>query len=344
MRPGPAARPLIPEVQILRGIAVLLVLFGHIQSVAAQHFPDPLLGLFARAGFAGVDVFFVISGYIIHTLFAGGRTDWRFFADRANRIFPLYWIYTLILVGGMIGLGAVAMEPESRPDFWVSFFLLPQWDPPILPVGWTLTHELYFYLVYGIWLGLPRRLKPWAAGVWALAALVIGGADDGFTPESKVVFSLFNLQFLAGALLAQYEFKLNRIRLVFPLLVVGFGLPALVLIGLHGESVVSDPRPRVALFGPLAVGVVGTMLTYGHGLRSRWLERIGDWSYSLYLSHLLVLTTVGLVISRGLDDGPFGAVAYYILGAAACVIWAAISFHFAERPLLRLGKRFTRRA
>jgi peptidoglycan/LPS O-acetylase OafA/YrhL len=344
VRPGPAARPLIPEVQILRGIAVLLVLFGHIQSVAAQHFPDPLLGLFARAGFAGVDVFFVISGYIIHTLFAGGRTDWRFFADRANRIFPLYWIYTLILVGGMIALGAVTMEPENGPDFWASFFLLPQWDPPILPVGWTLTHELYFYLVYGLWLSLPHRLKPWAAGIWALATLIVGGADDGFTPETKVVFSLFNLQFLAGALLAQYEFRLSRIRLVFPVLIAVFGTLSLVLIGLHSEAVVTDPRPRVALFGPLAVGVVGAMLTYVHGLRSTWLERIGDWSYSLYLSHLLVLTTVALVIARLVDDGPAGAFAYYGLGLAACVIWAAISFYLAERPLLRLGKRFTRRA
>ena len=344
MRSRPHARPLIPEVQILRGIAVLLVLAGHVQSVGAQHFEDPLLGLFARAGFAGVDVFFVISGYIIHTLFSGGRIDLRFFLDRANRIFPLYWLYTLILVGGMIAMGAVVMEPENSPGFWVSFFLLPQWDPPILPVGWTLTHELYFYLVYGLWLGLPRRLKPWAAGVWAAASLLVGGAHSGFTPESRIVFSLFNLQFLAGALLAQYEFKLARIRLIFPVLILGCGGAALILIGLYSEAVVTDPRPRVALFGPLAVGIVGTMLTYGHGLRSTWLERIGDWSYSLYLSHLLVLTTVGLVISRMVDDGLLGAVGYYVLGLAACLIWAAISFYWAERPLLRLGKRFIRGA
>ena len=170
----PTHRPTLHEVQHLRAIAVLLVVLAHLHQSEARFFPQALLGDYAFAGFAGVDIFFVISGFIIHYLYRHrDRISARFFLDRINRIYPLYWLFTGLALTGYWVMGGALSATPGEIDIAGSLALIPLGHPPVLLVGWTLTHELWFYLVYGLCLGLPR---PARAGVARLRRLARAGA------------------------------------------------------------------------------------------------------------------------------------------------------------------------
>ena len=341
MSVAPPQRPggMITQVQHLRALAVLLVVFAHLQTGAARFFDTPVIDQWALAGFAGVDIFFVLSGYIIHRIYRLSRGfDWRFIAGRANRIYPLYWIYSGLALAGYLLIGDSLTRGSDELDIWRSFTLWPQADVPVLVVGWTLTHELYFYLCYGIWLALPDRIRPWAAASWAVATLIIGGAQIIFTPESRVVFSLFNLQFLAGALIASHEDRLRPLRGFFLAALIVFGAASMFWVGRGGEAAITDMRVRSLVFAPFAIGAVGLLVTAPKAWAAPWLARIGDWSYSIYLSHILVIGVLARLTPRYLGDGLFAVTGYYLLALAACLICGALSYYALERPMLRMGK------
>ncbi|TIV73797.1 MAG: acyltransferase, partial [Mesorhizobium sp.] len=158
----------IHSIQYLRGLAACAVVCFHV----SEQFGGPF-----DVGAAGVDVFFVISGFIMWVTTAGRPANpWRFMGRRITRIAPLYWIVTLLTAMGIL------MKPQffydhffSVANFVGSLFFLPvlQEDAlhPIVVQGWTLCYEMMFYLVFTLVLFLGER---WRFGVLvgALAAIV----------------------------------------------------------------------------------------------------------------------------------------------------------------------------
>ncbi|MHA6288812.1 acyltransferase family protein [Maricaulis sp. CAU 1757] len=334
-----AAHPILHEVQHLRALAVLLVVLAHLHQGEARFFPDAVLGDFAYVGFAGVDIFFVISGFIIHHLYRHRRTlSGRFFLDRANRIFPLYWIFTGL---ALVGYAVMADELRADPgdiDLAGSLLLFPLGHPPILQVGWTLTHELWFYGVYGLALALPRAGRAGLALLWgglSLAVLVSGWqAPNAWL---AVAVSPFNLQFLAGVLLAEFEPQ-ARARRWLPLVMAGAGAGlALAWTADGGLTTLAAAGARVAVFTPLAVGVVWSFLAWRPALW-RTVERIGDASYAIYLSHLLVIGVLARMLPQLVPVPALLSALYWPLGLGACLIVGVLTHYLLERPLLVAGK------
>tara|TARA_R110002073_G_scaffold229752_2_gene390595 strand:+ start:21324 stop:22397 length:1074 start_codon:yes stop_codon:yes gene_type:complete len=334
------ARGQIVELQYLRALAVILVVIGHTHQTEGRLIGDQLLGNFAYFGFSGVDVFFVISGFIIHHIYghtAGFRP--RFFLARLNRIFPLYWVYTAIaMVGSLLVFGDGPDTALHQKDWLATITLYPVGYPPILPVGWTLTHELYFYLVYAIYLALPGRVRPWTVLVWA--GLTVGGLfglADGLSPLVGLTVSPFNLLFLAGALIAQFSDRLLAMRgIALAVTAVGAAL-GLAWTAAHGLEGLSDPAIRVPIFTPFAIGTVWAVLAWRPRLPAL-AARIGDWSYACYLGHILVLQILGLTLAPVLSGTAFASPVYYSLAILASLVLAWLSHRLVERPLLRLGK------
>ena len=143
-------------IQYLRAVAALAVVVFH----AAER-----SGLNFVVGAAGVDIFFVISGFVMWTLAATRPVStWAFYRDRLLRIAPLYWIVTLVMaVGALAGLfprirltadhviASLAFVPHRSPsngEIW-----------PLLTQGWTLNLEMFFYLIFGLILFLPRERR-----------------------------------------------------------------------------------------------------------------------------------------------------------------------------------------
>jgi peptidoglycan/LPS O-acetylase OafA/YrhL len=170
--------PKIQNLQALRGVAVLLVLLRHVAVMEAKYGRHcHLLPDFVSAGTAGVDLFFVISGFIMVETSRGRHQTPGAFGDflyrRATRIYPLYWIFSLaVLCVWVVQPSWVNSSAGSRVDLAASFLLLPQSLLPLLGQGWTLTHEIYFYLGFAFSLLLPARRLPCFLGAWAAGLLV----------------------------------------------------------------------------------------------------------------------------------------------------------------------------
>lgn len=318
---------------------MLMVVFGHVHQAQERFMGPALLGDMAYIGFAGVDVFFVISGFIIHHLYRqADGPDAGYFLKRINRIYPLYWVYTLAALGGYMVLGDALNRDGDTVNWLNSITLFPTGHLPMLSVGWTLTHELYFYAVYGLVLFLPARLRLPALAAWGgltLVFLFLG--RSGWPAWAALMLSPFNLLFLAGIALAEgfkWAERLKWIALAMTLAGLALGAWFTGTFGLQGFAQVGV---RVIVFAPLSVGIVWALLAFKPRLPAI-AARLGDWSYSTYLSHILVLGVLARLAAPVLTSLPLTGVLAYVLLIAAALIYGAVSFYLIEKPLLKLGR------
>lgn len=319
------------SVQALRAFAALSVLAFHI----GQWMPAP-----KAIGSAGVDLFFVISGFVLWL--AVSRRDpspLTFLRDRAIRILPLYWLATAVVIG------LVLIDPANLPTIkltWshlaASFSLIPHNDPngdpfPVLPVGWSLTYEAVFYALVAVSLTMPkaRRLSGLTIGlilVWLLGYVVY--------PLGPLFANPLMLEFLAGVLIGQLY--LGR-RLPSAAISLVLGLVGISMFVLQAGAV-RDPGYWRALAwgGPSALIVLGAVgLEAGRRWRDLpWLSRLGDASYSLYLWHWPIVWLVGRWLAPN-HGWVFAGVA-----AGLSLVVALVSYAFVEKPALIALRRRTR--
>ena len=172
------------NIQALRGVAALMVLTSHVWVIEGLFAGTRYLPMQLGIGVVGVDLFFLISGFVMVKVaerMAAKKTPiLRFAYDRVLRIYPLYWIATIVAIAGYLSndlfLGGDPMEGDPLR----SFLLLPQSGLPILTVGWTLIHEMYFYLVFFFILALAPKYKAALLVAWG----VIVAAANFYIVES----------------------------------------------------------------------------------------------------------------------------------------------------------------
>ncbi len=343
-RPPLVTRPApLPLIQVLRALAALMVAAGHAQFEVA--------GLAARAGLpfvpaawlpwpAGVDVFFVISGFIIvHAsapLHERAKSRHVFLAHRIARVVPLYWLATTLVLAlawarpGLLGSGAegpgyIAASylfwPMARADGAVQ---------PLYSLGWTLNDEMAFYVLFALVLPLGRRGA--VLGVLALlAGLVLAGQRLQHLPVPLAFWSdPIVLEFACGAGLALA--RQEGLRLPGPVR-LALAVAGLALLSLSGEAP-ALPRclawggPALLLVAAAALGPAGEA-----GRRLRPAILLGDASYALYLAHPFVVRGVRLgAEATGLaaSIGPGGwAVLMLVLASLAAILL----HRTVERPL-----------
>ena len=362
----------IADIQALRALAAYLVLFHHIRGTEAAHAAlsgdaqTPFMNAF-YSGYAGVDLFFAISGfvmvYVTYKLPASLGQSLQFWLARIFRIYPVWWLYCILFSLLCVIMAGTVWHPDSfdpaETNGWVfllkSFLLIPQPEQPHMNVGWTLVHEVHFYIVFGLLLLLPRKLLLLALLGWG--AIIVGARFAISDAESissflEIALSPFSLEFIAGAL-AGWLFVTGRSRFHLPVLLAGSAgfIAALILI-----PAAPEPWERVAIFAlPSAAIVYGASglhkgLNRGH-VRSV-LSTLGDWSFSLYLCHPLVLICLGAIFTNaarlapsiGLPPALFsisGNPLFTIAAIIGSTLVAAISYRFFERTTLDyLNRRF----
>ena len=153
----------LANIQALRAIAVLLVMAVHTQANEARASADAILPGWFYHGVSGVDLFFVISGFIMVWItrdqHGSARSVGRFLFARAARIYPPLWLFTTLAILGFVLQGTLD-KWLAEYNVLTSYLLLPDQMPPVLGISWTLVHELYFYLVFGLFLFLPAAALP----------------------------------------------------------------------------------------------------------------------------------------------------------------------------------------
>jgi exopolysaccharide production protein ExoZ len=277
------------SIQVLRAVAACAVVVLHVYPKV--HAPVGNAGY----GAAGVDLFFVISGFIMAHV-SRGRTAGQFLGDRWWRIYPLWWVAVLpwLLILALDPIFIVS-SLSLWPIYPGGYFF------PALKVGWTLTFELLFY--GGVALALARG----PAVVLALYAGCLAGALTTSNPLLHLLGSPMALEFLMGVAVA----KLPR-RAIFGLLVP----VAIALVALTSPAtgdVESSLGPQWALWRALVWGCPAAMMVWGTLSLERIFERrafnlpvaIGDASYSVYLFHPLVAYGLAFVwpVKLGLAVG-----------------------------------------
>ena len=307
-RPGPGGPSgTIVSVQYLRGIAAFMVLVNHVAWKLQQRGSHVLDGF--SIGEAGVDIFFVVSGFIMCHITAGPRIDIReFIRNRCIRILPLYWILTTVALAIYLIAPDRVNTSGGTTHVLASYLLVPVKGKFLVQAGWTLSYEFYFYLVFAVGLLFGPRLGPLLA---ALLLVTLAGLGTWQVSDSTAwTFLTGNLllEFVAGiGLYAVWRLRLVKRRwMSWLMLLAGVGI-------FVAANQADDPtflsKVRAVRFGLPALLVCWGMVSLERPIarhRIRWLEHLGDISYSLYLSHAFAIGACALLLGRVRFSGPWG--------------------------------------
>lgn len=345
------------SLQGLRGLAVLGVVLFHMTSVELKYSGgDQLLPDWLDFFQLGVDLFFVISGFVMVIVSRGrfqsaveGR---RFLFNRVSRIYPTYWLYFFITLAVYLVQPGIVNSSHGGSDLWRSFLLLPSDKVLLVMVAWSLVFELWFYLVFSVLLFFRERWLPWLMALWALVLLLFNSVEDWreFSPAIAVVLHPYALEFIAGAFMALFFYSRYSERipdvLVYGVLaaVLLTGIPVIGLYALFEGHGLSRMLVVGTVFGCL-VFTLAMLERRGHVAMPKGLVLIGDMSYTVYLSHLLVLGVIGRLwqVIGGwpgtlLDNISFAAL---MMGAVLCYGW--VGYRCFEMPALNRANAFARR-
>nr|WP_315213963.1 acyltransferase [uncultured Duganella sp.] len=346
-------------IQLLRGVAALLVVLTHARYALLGTAAYPLADQWLGPGAMGVDLFFIISGFIMCYTTAGsggGAEAARFAIKRFARVWPVYALVTLVAV--FVLYDGYLHAADQRRALWHTLAMVPA-DPRhapyfgmSLPVAWTLAFEMYFYLVYAAAMLLPRW-RGLALTAWVvLTVLVLPGMDASPAMGVErdlgyrvgylaIVTNPFVLEFLAGVgigwLYLQDWARLRSHALAWHLLGLAVAFAGWSVYGGLGIT-----------HGPSGYGWPLALLVLAMALASKTVEIhvpspllwLGSISYSLYLTHLLAqkitfnaLTTLG-------KQQLYPTWGYVFLSTALALSLAALSQRYLEQGLSSLVRRW----
>ncbi|HFB54901.1 MAG TPA: acyltransferase, partial [Hellea balneolensis] len=225
------------NIQSLRGFAALLVVLSHLLIIEQKYSPDHILGQWAEFGMVGVDLFFVISGFIMVYVTRVNmpprpRTSLKFLFARFTRIYPLYWVISAALLAVYVWRPELVFSSQPEPPHILKSFLLwPDTLPPLLAVGWTLIHELGFYLVFAFFLLFRARALPYFLLIWLM---VLAGsqtifADNVHQPVTALILNPLSFEFIAGAFAALIYLKTGA-KFAPHILILGIIVATIILI------------------------------------------------------------------------------------------------------------------
>jgi exopolysaccharide production protein ExoZ len=317
--------PQIVSIQYLRALAALAVVAFHAFEAEAHRL---------AVGAAGVDVFFVISGFIMWTLTEHAESGpgaflWR----RIVRVAPPYWAATLLAaLVWTVRPHFLWMPPFGAADLARSLAFIPYADAwgrtfPVLTQGWTLDYEMFFYAVFALVLLAPRR---WQLAALTLAFAVLIAVGLAASPTRPVVAAFTSpllAEFLAGAWLGRIWLTGRLRSRAGGVLLLAGGLAAFAAANVLG---IPKGLLRLLVWGlPALALVTGALLLEGAGLVRCWKvpKALGDGSYSIYLFHVFVVAAT----YRVLGDAPTAVRVGAALLASAVAGW--LLFVGLERPL-----------
>ena len=297
----------VQSIQVLRFVAAALVIICHAWQPA-------------RIGAVGVDIFFVISGFIISRVMVG-KTPLEFIRSRLTRIYPIYWICAVptAIIATYTGIATTSRTLTSI-TLWPVFG--PEYLQPYLVAGWTLSFEMLFYSSAAIVL-IDRRAL-WAFAI-AYPAATLGAVVTG-APALRFIGNPMVLEFLMGVAIGRSPTE--RV----PRAGMAAIACAILLLAVSDASRLYLPRYVFELSATDRVwawGVPAAMLVWGmlqlEGIDWRFFPYLGDASYSIYLAH----GTAGFLFA--IFPWPLRVVAALLFGVGV--------FHYVEKPLLKYIRR-----
>jgi exopolysaccharide production protein ExoZ len=313
-------------IQYLRAFAALAVVVFHAAEKAGEPFP---------IGAAGVDVFFVISGFIMWVLSERRpMTPQSFLLDRIRRIAPTYWLVTAIMIAGAV-VGLFPNLELTGPHIVASLLFIPMHSPsdgeiwPVLVQGWTLNFEMFFYVLFAGALFLPRKWRLLFLSALFGAFFLAGQLLQPTTPALYSYTRPIILEFLGGVFLAELWLRRWIAGTSLGLACVGASLAGFAAIHVMGAEF------NAGICGPLAMALIYGMVSLeadGSIGRVPVLTYLGGASYSIYLWHTFA---VSVVVKAGQAAG-MSALLITFVAVIAGVILGCGAYEMVEKPMKKL--------
>jgi peptidoglycan/LPS O-acetylase OafA/YrhL len=300
-----------------------------------------------------VDIFFVISGFII--AYIGSRNSDRFFLRRLIRIVPFYWAATLAIFSFV--LVAPSLLRSTQPDFvqlLCSLFFIPRETSyagmfPTLVLGWSLNYEMYFYVIFALSLLVSRRLAPILCSVAIAAILLLITASGAQSPSIQFYARPLVFEFVFGIVIFYALYWVEKHRASLQAIAGGKALLLVVLLAalviiFFVEYHQGFGLPRQISSGIPAFFIVLSAILleriYRVTVNSRLLFLLGEASYILYLIHPYVVYGVLRTVLRGVHQPSLPATVAIILLLLAISSAIAIAIHLMfEKPVMRMLRR-----
>ena len=344
---GTSAPLRLNNIQALRGLAALLVVFAHLWQIELKYSGSPILNDNFNFGMVGVDLFFLISGFIMVYISAnnisGPKAVGRFLFARTTRIYPLYWVMTTVIFAlYLIRPDMVFSSASEDPNILTSYLLWPDETFPLLQLGWTLIHEMGFYLIFGLLLFLPSHFRFGALFIWA--GLVALGQMQGWyemNAVSNILFHPLTYEFLAGALLAYIYLKIPRLPSWVFLITGILGVLICCLLWTATPIDMFNHRwHRVLYFtAPLSLLLLGAAYLEKSGTTAPTpLIKLGDWSYSLYLTHVLTLSLIGRIWAPFEQQSHWDNFVVIPIMLGVTILMAFVTYRVIEKPCINYSR------
>ncbi|WP_406706740.1 acyltransferase family protein [Sodalis sp.] len=342
----------LKTIQALRGIAAISVLFFHYRfylrgnDTSGSSLWDILFGW----GIIGVDIFFVISGFIMvyttHYYYHGWRSSIRFLLNRATRVIPLY--YFCLLVAFLLG-GAMSTfhYPEKIQNLFSALTftvyktnIAPHYidDDEMYNIRWTLNYEVYFYIIFALCLLVKRRLITLL--IYGLLATCIIPVCLGFQPTlssqgykfQEAIYGFLSnpiiLEFLIGAIIGYFHILLKKQNLPFNLeltsLLMSCALSLFIAYGVYSEKIIA-----LSFYSTIIISFFILAITLAEPLISKRIPDnmvyLGNISFSLYLLH----NSIGMAIMKRIDTSHNNLIISWLIVLMA-ITASVIAAHFTH--------------
>ena len=295
------------SIQVLRGIACIAVILSHSLAKAKDQTSFGLPELFVSNyniiifGHFGVDLFFVLSGFIIFLIhgkdFNHPKLVKKFIYSRISRVVPIYWLLTFLSLLLLVYLPEL-FKHRSQIEFnWVlsSFFFIPAStsygvNTPLLGVGWTLNYEMFFYSIFAFFMFFKKKFFIGFCSIYTLLIIIFADYDQNITTTYKgLILSPLILEFILGMIAASFFLNYKKVIKKFNILFLLIALSILLY------SIINIPISyieRVVMWGlgsfflVLYCSLVNMKLdTYVKIIA----VKLGDISYSAYLLQVFTL-------------------------------------------------------
>jgi peptidoglycan/LPS O-acetylase OafA/YrhL len=359
----------ISELDGLRGLAIALVMVFHLvytSGLAAATFGGSILGRFGNIGWCGVDLFFVLSGFLIGGILIDNRDSQHYFRTfyirRTLRIVPIY-LAILLCYAAWVHFTGRSPFGETAPWYVYATFSMNFWTafgtptPRIvfLSIAWSLAIEEQFYLTFPAFVRLVRR-QHLAKAVAALAiACSVARVTAVYTHQTSALHAYGLPWFRADALLigvlcalAVRNLRVRELLESRPTFLYGSAALCIVALLPMQFDFFGLPSPAMATFGltllpllfasVLLIAVLRPKSLIAGALHFPPLMYLGTVAYFVYLVHLSVPLLIALVAPARMNtiDGAWFLI---IISAASTIVLASLSWRFFEGPLVAMGKR-----
>ncbi len=322
------------SLQYLRAIAAIAVVWSHAAIQVESYKP-----FLRETGAFGVDIFFVISGFIMVYIARENDTPARFFKNRVRRVVPLYWFFTLLMAAILLFMPALFKNSSfSLAATLKSLFFIPEtsishpqhvW--PILAPGWSLNYEMYFYALFALALLAPLKFRVWIISIAITIVFLLANIFGSDGPISNFYSSSIVFEFVFGMVLALLFRKGLKVSngVAWVLLLLGFALMLLP----------ESSLPRIVQYGiPALMIVLGTL--YIRIAHSKFFVMLGDTSYSLYICHIFTLGLCRKILPAFLGGDAMAAVLFAVIATLICIV-SGIFVHYLIDEWLLKNERLT---